>query len=110
MHDDVVDGIVCGAGVRSGVERDPKRCEREPTVHTEEVHAMSSGEDHVLGDERPGAEAEPLALEQNLPVTNVPVNVTRVLLAADDRVGPGNPDNEGQTETGDSTLCEGRQA
>jgi hypothetical protein len=50
---------------------------------------MSSGEDHVVGDERPGAEAEPLALELNLPVTNVRVNVACVFLAADDRVGPG---------------------
>ena len=110
MNDDVVDGVVRGAGVRGGVERNPKILDRQSAPHTEKVHAVRGGEDHILRDERAGAEAEPLAVELKLPVTDVRVRIARVLHAADDRAGRGDTDSERYTEHGDNKSCQGRQA
>ena len=71
---------------------------------------MRGGQDHILRDERAGAEAEPLAVELKLPVTDVRVRIARVLHAADDRAGRGDADSERYTEHGDNRSCQGRQA
>jgi hypothetical protein len=91
VDDEVVRTVVRRVLVRVGVERDPPvvRTEgvRVADVAGEEVGAVGGREDHVLGDQRPRAEVEPVAVDLDLQSTHVRESVRGVGSGVDDGTG-----------------------